>query len=133
MEEEPGRNRSPKGTTEEWGSKLACVGNEKLKETKLTRYGQQLNNLIRNLSGAKEEFRSVVVITFASHAKGLRFDPRWNHETKANATELTSTLSSLLINRLRLGNGQPTNRHGTGTSRIATERYEDTFASAYTM
>ncbi|GFU16010.1 hypothetical protein TNCV_1299751 [Trichonephila clavipes] len=51
----------------------------------------------------------------------------------ALATELTSTLSSLLINRLRLGNGQPTNRHGTGTSRIATERYEDTFASAYTM
>ncbi|GFT57723.1 hypothetical protein TNCV_1851611 [Trichonephila clavipes] len=51
----------------------------------------------------------------------------------ALATELTSTLSSLLRNRLRLGNGQPTNRHETGTSRIATERYEDTFASAYTM
>ncbi|GFU79068.1 hypothetical protein TNCV_1751601, partial [Trichonephila clavipes] len=49
----------------------------------------------------------------------------------ALATELTSTLSTLLIKRLRLGNGQPTYRHGTGTSRIASERYEDTFASAY--
>ncbi|GFX75398.1 hypothetical protein TNCV_1724121 [Trichonephila clavipes] len=28
-----------------------------------------------------------------------------------------------------LRNGQPTYRHGTGTSRIASERYEDTFAS----
>ncbi|GFU65956.1 hypothetical protein TNCV_1397651 [Trichonephila clavipes] len=48
---------------------------------------------------------------------------------RALATELTSTLSILLIKRLRLGNGQPTYRHGTGTSRIASERYEDTFAS----
>ncbi|GFU25676.1 hypothetical protein TNCV_4226881 [Trichonephila clavipes] len=38
---------------------------------------------------------------------------------KALATELTSTLSTLLTKRLRLGNGQPTYRHGTGTSRIA--------------
>ncbi|GFW94099.1 hypothetical protein TNCV_1713481 [Trichonephila clavipes] len=51
----------------------------------------------------------------------------------ALATELTSTLSILLIKRLRLGNGQPTYRHGTGTSRIASERYEDTFASDYTI
>ncbi|GFW57833.1 hypothetical protein TNCV_2927521 [Trichonephila clavipes] len=52
---------------------------------------------------------------------------------QALATELTSTLSTLLIKRLRLGNGQPTYRHGTGTSRIASERYEDTFASDYSM